>query len=647
MRAGLPELGRGRRCRLVGTGLLLLCCFDSPALWAAAEASPAADGFVSQASGITYQHGYGFLTTPKYPAHAAHFDYINPLAPKGGSYRFREMGNWDSFNPVPLRGRVVVGTSFWVKEWRYLWDSMLRDALDEPASYYGLIAEGVAVAEDGAWIAFKIRDQARWHDGKPLTHEDVMWTFEVATTIAKPEITEPMSVFSHAEVVAPNEVKFHVHEAYRGNPVLPIRLGNMPIMPKHYWETRDITKTTVEPPLGSGPYKIGKFKVGRFVEYDRVQDYWAADLPVNVGHWNFDTVRWEYFRDDQVQTEAVKAHVLDAHMESVPRTWHTSYDIPATREGYLKMDRYQLNRPAGLWWPLFFNLDQPRFQDRRVREAFWLLGDYPWGARRSYSFYGEGVSFFTGSELAATGLPNELELKFLEPVRHLVPERVFTHEWTSQPNTGHGYNRDNVIRAAALLKEAGWIVEDGRLINAQTREPFDVRFLAVSAELGRSFISYTKRLHRLGITTSIAAPEISNWLYRIRSGDFDLGAIWFLPDYTPTQLVKNQFYSTAADMDYSYNWGNMRDKAVDHLIDALHEAKTWDEFVAAARALDRVLLWNFYFLPGASRTDVSLVWWDKYDMPAYEGKLSRSPHIMTWWWNEEKAARVRAFTGDG
>jgi microcin C transport system substrate-binding protein len=441
-------------------------------------------------------------------------------------------------------------------------------------------------------------------------------------------------------------VKFHIRKIDQGNPMLPIQIGNMPIFPKHYWADRDITKTTVEPPLGSGPYKIGKFSVGRWIEWERVQDYWARDLPVNKGHWNFDTVRWEYFRDDSVQTEAVKAHVIDAHQENVPRNWHSSYDVPAVRAGLLKKERYRLAKPAGLWWPMFFNLDQPRFQDIRVREALWLMGDPEWGSLRNYEFYGIARSFFEGSELASRGLPGALELKLLEPLRGKIPERVFTQAFDIPPNGGHGFSRENALRAKALLEEAGWVVRDHALVNAETNEPFELNFLAVSAALGRSFIPYTKRLEILGIKSHIAAPETSNWLYRIRSGDFDIGSIWFLPEIPPTQLLSNQFLSVGADQDYSYNWANMRDPAIDALIQAVNNAPTWDEFIAACRAIDRVLLWNFYFIASSSRTDISLVYWDKYGRHEHDLPLSRHPQIMTWWWDEQRAQRVNEFAGE-
>ena len=605
--------------------------------------------YVSPHTSIPYQHAYGYLKKVKYGPDATHFDYVNPQAPRGGTYRGAQMGSWDNFNPIPLRGRKAMGAYYWVKSWRYLWDALLRPALDEPASYYGLIAEGIAVGRKGDWVAFKLRENARWHDGEPITVEDVLWTFEVSTSdIAAPDISEPLKPFVRAEKIAPHEVIFHIDPAHHGDPFLPIRIGDIPILPQHYWATRDISRTTVEPPLGSGPYRVGRFSVGRWLEWERVEDYWAINLQNHVGHFNFDVIRWDYFRDNQLQTEAVKAHVIDGHIEDVPRSWVANYNTPAHRDGMLKKIVYRWLRPAGMWWTLFWNMDQKRFHDIRVREALWLLNDYEWGARRSYRFYGPAVSFFTGSELAASGLPSPLELEILEPLaeKYRIPAKVFTHPPEPPPGGGGGYNRAPTLRAAALLEQAGWVVRDHRLVHEETGEPFELRFLAVSAALGRSMVPFTKRAQRLGIRSSISAPEVSNWQYRMRSGDFDVGSIWFLPEMPPNTLLKNQFYSTLADMDYSYNWPNLRDPAIDAIIDAVHAAETWDEFVAACRAFDRVMMWNFYFAPSASKTDQAMVYWDKYGFPENQPPLTRHPQIPTWWYDAEKAQNVLNYLGD-
>ena len=601
----------------------------------------------SHDTGITYQHGYAFLQPTKYGAHATHFDYVNPDAPKGGTIRTADMGTWDNLNPIAIGGRLPIGVHFWVREWRYLWDSLMRDSLDEPAGYYGLIAEGVHFdQENGAWVAFLLRKSARWHDGQPITADDVAFTFDVAKNRSNPTVSTPLAAFSHVEIIGPREVKFHIHPHSWGNPVLPIRAGNMPILPRHYWRTRDISRTTIEPPLGSGPYRVGRTSTGRWLEWERIPDYWAEDLPVNRGHWNFDVLRVEYFRDNRVQTEAVKAHLVDVHVESVPRAWQYAYDGPALESGHLKRRSYSLTKPGGLWWPMFFNLDLPRFQDIRVREALWLLSNYEWGAKRSDYYFKKGRSFFEGSELAARGLPGPLELELLEPLRGRIPERVFTTEYDAPEGFEDRYNRANLLRAAELLQEAGWEVKDHVLTHTQTGEPFKVRMLAVSASLGRAFVPFTQLARRLGIEATISAPEVSNWQYRIRTGDFDIGAIWFLPEIPPTSLLRSQFHSAGADLDYSYNWANIRDPAVDHLIEKVATARSWAGFIAACRALDRVLLWNFYFIPTSSYDEFRVMYWDKFGQPDFDGQLSRNGGIMTWWWDEAQAAKVLAFTGD-
>ena len=592
---------------------------------------------------INYKHGYAFLSIPAYPEDFTHFNFVNPNAPKGGRIRTPSMGTWDSFNIISQKGRVADGMNFWRSNVNLLNDTLLVPALDEPATYYGLLAEGVAVAADRSWVAFKLRKEARWHDGKPITVDDVIFSFNAFRDDASPTIRTSFRPFS-IEALGPGEFRFLIDPELRNDPSVIFTLGGIPILPKHYWQTRDISKTTVEPPLGSGPYRIGKFSVGRWVEFDRVKDYWGADLPVNKGRFNFDVIKFDYFRDDQVQTEAVKGNVVDVHVENVPRTWVSKYDIPAFDRGYLKKEKLDLAKPGGLWWPIFWNMEQPRFQDIRVRRALWLLRDMVWSQKMSYGFYAHATSFFHDSELAATGLPTERELKLLEPLRDIIPATVFTEPYQAQPNTGGGWSRDNLLEAAALLKEAGWVIENKQLVHGKTREPFHIRFVAVSPALGASFIPFSKLLEKLGITSSIKSPEISNWLYRMRSGDFDGGSIWFLPSNTPTLLIKNSFSSLEAGKDYGSNWSNLKDPAIDALIVAISNASSWPDYVAAVRAFDRVMLLNYYWQPMSSKTKHAIVYWDKFGIPEH-GRLLRLAHRDIWWLDEEKAARVEAFTG--
>ena len=611
----------------------------------AAEAEAEFDLDPAKETGIPYEHGYAYLSLLKYPEGFSHFGYVNPDAPKGGSLRIGEMGAWDSFNSWATKGRTVRGVSFWVPFHSHIYDRLLEDSLDEPASRYGSLAEGVYVPEDAAWIAFKLREGAYWHDGRPITVDDLVFSFEVYTQVAAPTITQPYSAFASIEVIGPREVRYHVAESFRGNPVLPIRIGGAPVLPKHYWVSRDPSKTTVEPPLGSGPYRIGAFDIGRYVVYERVEDYWARDLNVQRGRWNYDTIRFDYFRDDQVLFEAVKGHLIDVRDETVPPRWFYSYDFPAVEAGVFKTELLKTASPAGLWWPIFWNLRQPRFQDIRVREALWLVRDGMWANEAvQRGFWEEGTSFFHNSRMAHRGLPSEAELELLEPLRGQVPPRVFTQEYKGASGRGTGYNRANLIRALELFERVGWVVRDNKLVHAETGEPFELRMVAVSPALAGSWIPYSRVLERLGIRATLSAPEISNWLYRMRSGDFDGGAIAFLPPNTPTMLIDNSFSSRAADQAYSFNWAHVKDPAVDVLVRAVYDAKTERDFLAATRALDRVLLWNFYYVPGTSKSSTGLAWWDKYDRVDH-APLQRTGVEDIWWWDAKKAAHVESFLG--
>ena len=595
-----------------------------------------------------YEHGYAFLSKPKYAPNFTHLDYVNPKAPKGGAIRIPQMGNWDSFNPVPPRGRVAAGLSVGSPTDNLLLDSLVDFAADETSTIYGVIADGIAIPEDKAWIGFRLRidPQPRWHDGKPISVEDLVFSFEVYRHLANPAIQNPLLAFSEIEVINDREVRYHVVESERSNPLLPMRIGTLPILPKHYWESEDITKTTVTPPLGSGPYKIGDFYVGQRVSYRRVDDYWGADLPMNRGRFNFDQVKYDYFRDDQVQTESLKGNAVDVHVENIPRLWETAYDFVPFHRGLFKKSYVPQMRPAGLWWPIFWNLEQPRFQDIRVREALWLLNDFVWLNKRNFDFYSLATSFFHGSPVyASQGLPQDHELELLNEIRELVPPRVFTEPYAPPPNQGDGWSRDTIIRAQELLKEAGWVIKKNKLVHEDTAEHFRIRFVAVSPALGGSFIHYTQVLERVGISSSIKSPEISNWLYRMRSGDFDAGAIWFLPDNTPTATIDNAFNSVLVDLPYSSNWANMKDPAVDHLIEKIKTAKDFDTYSAAIRALDRVLLWNFYFIPGMAKEKVGIAYWNKFGQPEAKPLNRITSHVHLWWWDEEKAAAVKEYTG--
>lgn len=593
-------------------------------------AAAGTDEIRSDATGIHYHHGVAYLREPEYPPDFSSFRYVDPRAPKGGRIRVGVMGTWDSFNSVPVTGRLAFGVgALYADSLSLIYDSLLSHAIDTPTDRYGRLAEGVAVAEDGAWIGFLLRDGARWHDGRPITVEDYRFTFEVFTEKASPSVRMAMAPFESLEILNSREIRYWVRPAMRGQPGLVLRLGAIAVLPEHFWAERDITRTTLEPPLGSGPYRIGDFRPGRKVTYERVRDYWGRDLPVNRGRYNFDQVIYDYFRDGQVLYEAVKGDLIDLHEESAPVRWATGYDTPAARRGELVLEQKQLLRPAGLWYPIFWNLRMHRFQDVRVREALYLLRDGGWSNRvLSHGFWETPTSFFEGSEFAHRGTPSPRELELLEPIRHLVPPRVFTEPFELPPHQGSGWHRDNVLRALELFREAGWVVRDDQLVHAETGEPFTIRLLAISSALAESFIPYVQRLKKVGVRATVSSPEISSWLHRSRVGDFDGNAVLFNPDNSPVLMLRNNFGSETVGQPYSPNRLGVQDPAVDMLIANAEDAASWDDFVAALRALDRVLMWNFYFAPTMSRTRYALVYWNRFDQPEH-GPLTRIAAVDT------------------
>jgi microcin C transport system substrate-binding protein len=594
----------------------------------------------SSATGITYQHGISYLRELEYPAGFDHFRFVDPDAPKVGRIRVGEMGNWDSFNPVAVSGRPVLGVSVTHELVSFVYDSLLTHAIDTTADRYGRLAEGVAVADDGAWIAFLLREDARWHDGQPITVDDLVFTFEVYSERANPMLRQTVAPFERIEVLNDREIRYWVREDMRGQPGLPLRIGVLAVLPKHYWETRDITRATLEAPLGSGPYRIKSFQTGRQITYERVEDYWGRDIPVNRGRYNFAEIVFDYFRDDQVLYEAIKGDLIDIRQEMVPARWNTGYDTPAVRDGALVKELTQFLRPAGLHWPLFWNMLNPRFQDARVREALYLLMDAEWSNRvLNHGFWQTPTSFFQDSEFAHRGTPSASELRLLEPLRDQVPPRVFTEEFHLNAHHGKGWHRDNLARALDLFNEAGWQIRDGVLVNAETGEPFTLRLLAASPSLAASFIPYIQVLSKLGIQASVSAPENSSWLHRSRMGDFDGNALSFEPDNTPDLFVAWFFSSSTVGQPYSPNWAGIVDPAVDRLIDAVGSASTYDDYVAALRALDRVLMWNFYYVPTMSRTHHGVVYWNRFGKASH-GRLVRAAATDTWWWDADKAAAV-------
>lgn len=586
-----------------------------------------------------YSHGISHLLPLKYGEDFSHFEYTNPDAPKAGRIRLPEMGTFDNYNGIIEKGRLAAGYSI---TGGLVYDRLLEPSIDEPVSYYGRLAEGIMVGPDVAWVAFKLRSNATWHDGKPVTVDDVLFTFEMFEKHGSVALRTALADVDHVFSFGDRELCFVTKKGVEVNPTLPFTIGIFNILPEHYWQGRDISKTTIEAPLGSGPYRLAHAEIGRVIEYERFEDYWGRDIPVNKGRYNFDVVKFDYFKDESVMGQAHKANVIDVREEGVSKNWATQYDFPAVKAGLFKRELRPLDRVEGLWWPIFWNVERPNLRDIRIREALWLLYDFTWTNRvLFYGFYDTGVSFFQNSPMAHRGLPGKKELELLEPWRDQVPARVFTQEFRQPKSTGRGLQRENVAQALALFKEVGWEIQDGVMRNIETGAPFTLNFIGVSYYSTRQALSLTENLKRVGIKTTAVAPEISNWLYRSRTGKFDGNTIRLGPSNTPGIQLRNWFGSEAAGQDFGQNWIRVRNPVIDSLIASIIKADTAENLYAAARALDRVIMWNFYFIPLGSQPGFRLVYWDKFG-EVRNDKLRRIPFVDAWWWDEKKAQRVAA-----
>tara|TARA_B100002003_G_scaffold250999_1_gene292540 strand:+ start:6347 stop:8251 length:1905 start_codon:yes stop_codon:yes gene_type:complete len=591
---------------------------------------------------IEYSHGVSYIEPLKYEKDFTHFDYVNPDAPKVGTVRVPEMGTFDSFNGILDKGRVASGY-YRLGAGVLVYDRLLEKSADEPASYYGRLASGVWVAEDFREFAFKIRDGAFWHDGRPLTAEDVVFTFETLREKGAVGVRTALLELGSIERISDNEVLFKTRPGALKNPDLIFAVGGYSILPKHYWTNRDITKTTSKPPLGSGPYRATEFELGRKIMLERIDKYWGDDLPVNKGRYNFSRVKFDFFRDESVQLEAIKADVIDIRVETISKNWTIAYDFPAVRAGYFKKNLVDIARPWGLWAPIMWNMEREDLQDIRVREALWLLSDFRWTNRvLMFGFYNYAKSYFYNSRMAASGMPSERELALLEPLRAQVPERVFTEPFVGNESTGYGYSRERLKRSIKLFKEAGWEIRDGTMANVATGEPFRLSFIFGSPFAQRQEIPLMRAINRLGIETTSRVPEVSNWLYRLRNGKFDATTISFEPGNVPGLMLRNRLTTASANSEGGQNYGGIRNPAVDTLVAHVMAARTPEDLYAATKALDRVLLWNFYYINGLGAPGYRLVYWDKFGIPESPTRLQRAPWLDTWWWDEAKVERVRA-----
>ncbi len=586
---------------------------------------------------LAWKHGLSLFGDLKYGPDFKHFDYVKPDAPKGGRVRLFAIGSFDSLNPFTFKGEAASGVAS-------TYDRLIKAALDEPGSEYGLIAEAVARPDDYSFVAYRLRKEARFHDGKPITPEDVIWSMENLKK-AHPFYAFYYRDIEKVEQTAEREVRFTF--AVKGNRELPQITGQMPVLPKHWWtaagangKPRSLAETLLEAPLGSAAYRLADFKAGEYVTLKRVPDYWAKDLPVNVGYDNFDEIHIIYFRDETVAFEAFKADEYDWRDENNSKRWATGYDFPAVKRGDVVLEKFHLKNSQGMQ-AFVFNLRRKKFADRRVRRAFNLAFDFEWANRNLFhGQYTRTNSFFSNSELAAKGLPEGRERKLLQLIAGQIPPEALTKEYKNPVNETPQQRRANLRQAMRLLMEAGWRLDGkGVLRNAQG-EPFTVEFLLVSPAFERIVLPYAQSLKKLGIQTSVRTVDSAQYERRVKSFDFDIIVGSWGQSLSPGNEQRNYWGSAAADRPGSRNLAGIRDKAVDFLINRIIYARSREELVAATRALDRVLLWNFYVVPMWHITYERTARWNRFGKPARIPEHSVGfPDI--WWWDAQKAARIK------
>ncbi|HBT57297.1 MAG TPA: hypothetical protein DEA92_09225, partial [Pseudomonas sp.] len=480
---------------------------------------------------------------PRYPADFSHFEYVNPDAPKGGTLRLSGFGGFDSLNPYISRGTSA-------DQLGLIYDTLTFHALDEPFTEYGLVAESMEKADDGSWVRFTLRPEARFHDGVAITADDVVFTFNTLIEHGAPFYRAYYGDVDRVVADNPQSVTFHFK--HTGNRELPLVLGQLPVLPKHYWQGRDFSKGSLEPPLGSGPYRIGQVRPGRSISFERVEDYWAKDLPVMRGFYNFDTVVVDYYRDGNVTLEAFKAGQFDFNQEMAAKNWATGYASPALDAGQIVKEEIPNNNTQGMQG-FVFNLRKPYFQDARVRQAITLLFDFEWSnATLFHNAYTRTSSYFDNSELAARGEPDASELALLEPLRDQLPAAVFGPAWVPPKTDGSGAIREQRRTAYALLKDAGWQIVDDQLVNADG-EPLQFEFLLVQPEFERVLLPFKRNLASLGITMELRRVDVSQYINRLRSREFDMVVTGFGQSNSPGNEQREYWHSSSADNPGSRN----------------------------------------------------------------------------------------------
>ena len=595
------------------------------------------------ASGPGFHHGFSFFRELRYPPEFTHFDYVNPDAPIGGELVLPVVGTFNSFTPWIQKGINPAGYGF-VGAGIFLFDRVLEPGDDDPSAQYARLGV-VEAAPDYSWFKVRIHPEARWHDGVPVTPADILYTVEFVVNYASAAIRTGLGHFD-AEQTGEDEVTIHITNPAFRNPSAGLSVGHLPILPAHYWARpeNDITKTSVEPPLGSGPYRIAEFELGRRIVYERVDDYWGWQLPSVRGKYNYQRIVFEYFRDNTVAREAAKKGIVTFRGEGVAKDWATSYtDFPARDDGYFVLELAERRDITAMASSIVLNTRREKLKDRRVRKALLYAYDFEWVNRvQHFGFYRRVDSFFDNSDLESGGIPTGRELELLEAFREELPPELFRQPFVMPQSDGRGMNRANMLEAQALFAQAGWHVVDERLANADG-EQFTFEFMARNPAEERSALPYVAALKRLGIDASIRTVDPTQFRSRLRGFAFDaaLKNYWATP--TLGTYLKSFFHSSGAHAPFTENWAGIESPAVDSLIARALTTYDREELYATGHALDRVLLHGHYLIPTQVESGMRWTYWDRFGRPERSARYRHYSFPETWWIDPEKDAAVTAY----
>ena len=578
---------------------------------------------------INIAHAIAMHGEPKYPDSFQYVDYANPDAPKGGKIILSSTGSYDSFNPFILKGIAAAGIG-------NLYETLTTGSSDEAFTEYGLIAKTIEWPDDRSWVAFTIREEAVWHDGKKISPEDVIWTFNTLM-----EKGHPFYKYYYGDVVEviqenDNKVRFN----FKGNTnlELPLIVGQLPVLPKHYWTNKNFEETSMDIPIGSGPYKIKNFDAGRTITYELDSDYWGKDIPIKKGTENFGVIQYEYYKDRSIEREAFKSGDIDLFSENTSKDWATSYDTPAVQNGLIKKELIEHQNPQGMQG-FAFNTRKEIFEDKRVREALSYAFDFEWTNKNLfYNAYKRTNSFFENSELASSGVPSEGELDLLNDYREFLPQKLFQEEYNPPKTDGSGFMRKELQEATKLLQDAGWELQEGKLINKKSGSKFEFELLLVSPAFERIVLPFKDNLAKLGIDVSVRTIDSAQYQNRLDGFDFDMIVSTFSQSLSPGNEQRNFWGSDAAKTNGSRNFIGISNEVIDSLIEKVISAKDREDLIVTTRALDRVLLWNHYVIPQWHISAYRTLYWDIFDKPSVRPKYSLGTH--TWWVDADKASTI-------